>query len=217
MFVRVQSEGRSNVPIISAFFGIIIRIYIQESTMHHPWILRGCSRLYRDLQPATRRFRANPQRVHGRSQSTQSPVSGPDRQAAMRAVRALPADLRRSTRCQVNSSGIQVYETIDKILILLCAGFALGPISHVNSLPAGDCLYDCEGPLCYDFSNKTDMCMAWNSGLSASTPARTKGPTAPSLIAPRIKAPAGRMAGMTKVKPRRSLSISVPNMARHVS
>jgi len=45
-----------------------------------------------------------------------------------------------------------------KLLILLCACFALGPKSRVTSMPAGNCLYECEGPLCYDFSNTSSMC-----------------------------------------------------------
>jgi len=47
-----------------------------------------------------------------------------------------------------------------KPLTLLLAILALGLIlSQPNSSVADNCLYECEGPLCYDFSNKTDMCM----------------------------------------------------------
>jgi len=46
-----------------------------------------------------------------------------------------------------------------RVVILLCASFALGPMSHVPSLPAGSCLYECQGPICSDFSNNTDMCL----------------------------------------------------------
>jgi hypothetical protein len=45
-----------------------------------------------------------------------------------------------------------------KLLSLLGASFALGPGSHVTSLPASDCLYECEGPECYNFSNNTALC-----------------------------------------------------------
>jgi hypothetical protein len=48
-----------------------------------------------------------------------------------------------------------------ELLILLCAGFALGPRSDLASLAAedaGSCLYRCESSTCYDFSNTTVMC-----------------------------------------------------------
>lgn len=46
-----------------------------------------------------------------------------------------------------------------KLLILLCTCFALGPRSRVTSMAGGDCLYECEGPICADFSNNSPMCL----------------------------------------------------------
>lgn len=48
---------------------------------------------------------------------------------------------------------------LTKPLLLLFLMLALGlkpslPVSAVGS----DCLYQCEGPMCYDFGNKTDLC-----------------------------------------------------------
>ena len=44
-------------------------------------------------------------------------------------------------------------------LILLLAILALGmKPSRPTSAVGGDCLYDCEGPICADFGNKTDFC-----------------------------------------------------------
>ena len=42
-----------------------------------------------------------------------------------------------------------------KLLVFLWASFALGPISSAS----GDCLYECEGPLCANFSNNSSMCL----------------------------------------------------------
>lgn len=49
----------------------------------------------------------------------------------------------------------KILHTAQKILILLCASFVLGPTTNV----AGDCLYECQGPICADFSNNTSMCL----------------------------------------------------------
>jgi hypothetical protein len=51
---------------------------------------------------------------------------------------------------------------IIRLLIPLCACFALGPGYDVTSLAAedaGSCLYHCEGSTCADFSNHSSMCV----------------------------------------------------------
>jgi hypothetical protein len=43
------------------------------------------------------------------------------------------------------------------LLLLLILAFGLKP-SRTASALGGDCLYQCEGSTCYDFSNKADFC-----------------------------------------------------------
>jgi response regulator RpfG family c-di-GMP phosphodiesterase len=59
---------------------------LQESTGHHPRILRNPARRSRGRRAAARRSRGNPQSGHGRARPARAPVSRPGRHAAMAAV-----------------------------------------------------------------------------------------------------------------------------------
>src|ERR1700687_1832451 len=43
------------------------------------------------------------------------------------------------------------------LLLLMVLALGLKP-SRPTSAVGGSCLYECEGPLCYDYGNHSDMC-----------------------------------------------------------